>query len=943
MATDPSAKRPLFAGQFAWAISKKSGIYVVIFGPDPMDATDDELFVISSKDDPTKVEPVEHATSSIQDFVTIRPGEYAVIHNPAENFTVDHPNGPYTKGRNEVKALMHGCKRVVTKGYFPIWPGQRVEVRKMHTLSSNQYLMAVVESEEIDTSAPYYDLTLKCASIKKAIINETKPILENENAEAVNTEAANAEVVNTEKNVNTESKIELGAGQIVETESSLVLGQRIIIPGNLTPTYIPPTGIEIVLEHKERRMKRDIEESSKSSITSQHWSKALKEMWDRSWLNPSNLLTIFSKARMPQHAYRHIQSEFNSYGETFDTFIDALRSSADSDDIQNLIKYIANANTNDSSESTESTEAIQQAVVLGPTEFCVLLDEDGKPQVKKGPGRVFPGPYDVFRTEGSRNRVYDAYHLRPDRGILLRIVVDSIKRDELLNQLPKGSKLEVKELFLKGDEVFISGFNSYLIPSPAIEVIDPSTRKPHIGNDHETIYVQAIGVDQKSGVYVADVETGNIKLVRGEKKLILDPRSEKHIHRKVPSNLWNLIIARNEQHKAADSRLVDTPWALSVIIPNNEAVLVTSKDGRRAEVGPKTILLEYEEWLEVLSLSRGRPKTDVHSLETCFLRVSGNRSSDQIILETADYVQINIDVQYSVEFEGDTPEEQIKWFNYKNYVKFFTHHLRSRLRAAARHSTLSELYPNMADFVRDTILGAKDENGQRLGMLFKENNMRVSEVDILTAEIPDPTVAMKFTETNQRAVVFELQKIINNITMQTEIVQDELDEKKNKIRQEKLKRDHEVDVSMKENEASLSEMDVELNDKLAAKRRDQIKLNEALELLTIENKSKQQIEEQGKLVDLEKLLIEAKSAAEVDKFKAIQPELIAALEGLGNKQVLQQLAQSIPAATGELGYLLDAGGFAGLFKMVEGSPLADTLKSLKKVNLKIGENNSSEL
>ena len=910
MATDPAAKRPLFAGQFAWAISKKSGSFVVIFGPDPMDATDDELFVISSKNDPTKVEPVDHATASIQDFVTIRPGEYAVIHNPAENFTPEHPNGPYAKGRQEVKALMHGSKRVVTKGYFPVWPGQKVEVRKIHTLSSNQYLMAVVESEEIDTTAPYYELTLKCASIKKAVINETKPILENDDVDAEVTDQPKDEKV-----------------VIEQPESSLVLGQRIIIPGNLTPTYIPPSGIEIVLEHKERRMKKDIE-PSKSALLSLNWAAALKEMWNRSWIKPSNLLNIFSKARMPQQTYRHVQNAFNTYDDSFETFLDAIRSSADSDDINELIKYVADNHETSSSETTDTPDAIQQAVVLGPTEFCVLLDEDGKPQVKKGPGRVFPGPYDVFRTEGSRNRVYDAYHLRPDRGILLRVVVDTIKRDELLNQLPKGSNLDGKELFLKGDEVFISGFDAYLIPSPAIEVIDPSSRKPHIGNDHDTIYVQAIGVDQKSGVYVADVETGNVKLIRGVKKLILDPRKEKHIQRKVPANLWNLIIARNESHKTADTRLVSTPWALSVIIPNNEAILVTSKDGRRAEVGPKTILLEYEEWLEVMSLSRGRPKTDTHALETCFLRVSGNRSSDQIVLETADYVQINIDVQYSVEFEGNTPEEQIKWFNYKNYVKFFTHNLRSRLRAAARHSTLAQLYPNMADFVRDTILGAKDETGKRAGMLFKENNMKVTEIDILTADIPDPTVAMKFTETNQKAVVFELQKIINDITMKTEVAQNELDEKRNKIRQEKQDRDHELEVSAKKNEASLSEMDVALSNMLAAKRREQTKFDEVLALETVTNRSKQKLEEQGQQVELEKLLISAKSTAEVEKFNAIQPELIAAIEGLGDKQVLQQLAANVPAATGELGYLLNAGGFAGLLKMVEGTPFADSLKAL---------------
>lgn len=219
MAYDPSIpKRPLTSGQFAWAISKKSGHFSVIIGPDPMDATDDELFVVPSRMDPTKVETADSPAGAIQNFVLIKPGEYAVIHNPTESYTDDHPNGPYAKGRGEVKPLKHGTKRVVTSGYFPVWPGQNIEVRELHTLSSNQYLMAVVESENIDDKAPYFGITMRCASIKKAVI---------EDKSTSDTETPLAEV-----------------------ETKLKLGQRIIIPGNVTPTYIPPSGIEIVPETK---------------------------------------------------------------------------------------------------------------------------------------------------------------------------------------------------------------------------------------------------------------------------------------------------------------------------------------------------------------------------------------------------------------------------------------------------------------------------------------------------------------------------------------------------------------------------------------------------------------------------------------------------------------------------------------------------------------------
>src|SRR5262249_2284783 len=56
------------------------------------------------------------------------------------------------------------------------------------------------------------------------------------------------------------------------------------------------------------------------------------------------------------------------------------------------------------------------------------------------------------------------------------------------------------------------------------------------------------------------------------------------------------------------------------------AVLVTSKTGRRrVEMGPATVLLDYDESLEILGLSSGKPKTQDRLLETPYLRVENNQ------------------------------------------------------------------------------------------------------------------------------------------------------------------------------------------------------------------------------------------------------------------------------------------------------------------------------
>lgn len=568
------------------------------------------------------------------------------------------------------------------------------------------------------------------------------------------------------------------------------------------------------------------------------------------------------------------------------------------------------------------------------------MDEEGSQQVKKGPGRVFPGPYDVFRTQESTDRSYFAYHLRPDRGLLLRVVDDSVKKEDLARELPKGAQLD-KDVYTKGDEIFIYGFDAYLIPCPSIEIIDPKTRSPHIGNNHSNVYVQSVGVDQKSGVYVANVETGNVNLIKGEKKLFLDPRKECHIKRKIPANLWNLIIGKGEPHKCVpEGSMVETPWALSVVIPNNEAVLVTSKDGRRPVVGPKTILLGYEEWLEVMKLSRGRPKDDRTALATCFLRVSGNRISDRITLETSDYVRLIIDVQYGIEFIGEKEEEQIQWFNYKDYIMFFCSSLRSRVRAMARKLSLSDLYPKMADCVRDWVLGEKPESGHRPGRLFEENNMKVTEVDVLMIEIPDDSIADSFINTNREVVLNQLRKTSEEVELEVSKHLDAIAKEKGELDKSTITRRKELDELRAETDQALTLLRManereqldkieEANDlknkKALARRKETHELDASITQGTMEL----ELSNREKLNVLELALVTAGAKADVLRLEAVQPDLIKAIEGMGDKQAIAELVKNLPKATGELGLLLGIGGIAGLIKMLDGTPLANSISMLK--------------
>jgi major vault protein len=190
------------------------------------------------------------------------------------------------------------------------------------------------------------------------------------------------------------------------------------------------------------------------------------------------------------------------------------------------------------------------------------------------------------------------------------------------------------------------------------------------------------------------------------------------------------------------------------------AVMVVGKDGeRRVEMGPRTVLLDYDESLEVLELSTGKPKTTDTLYKTVYLTINGNKVSDIIEVETADHVKFQIKLAYRVGFEGDDTK---RWFNVSNYIKLLTDHGRSLLKNATRKHGVEAFYKDGFDIVRDTILGKSEKNEDgtkkdRTGMLFTENNMRVTDVEILTLAPMDSTVMQTLVAAQNDAFAASIQ------------------------------------------------------------------------------------------------------------------------------------------------------------------------------------------
>ncbi len=900
-----SRKIPVTERQFLWVQDDDKGEVTLHVGPTMVSPTAADRVVIDDGQGSFR----EDSSARPQMMVEVGDNQYGVLYNPlVEN--EGGPNGKFKQGRNESRPLKNGTRSMIP-GPCSFWlrPGQRVEVRDAHELASDQYLVVKVYAE-VDKAAPFYEVTAKSAAITRAT----------------------AENVRDDKTTGATTRID----QL--SPSELRRGQLIVIRGLDTQLYIPPTGVDIVPDTSVDDTGAGMTAAAARQLLSQlpkldespapepiAANDAAGESFDddnvayeqevgkqapRRNLAQNAMVDQSARTRgrkapavpAPQAAAMPVQYQ-----------------QAPASNAPNLAEVMQNAAVRRVLErQARQARLIRRAVVLGEKEYCVIIDADGKREIKVGPARVFPGPYDQFMVKGSRGRIYDAYELLPQRALWLRVIAP-IKRGDLAAKLPRGVELESKDEYRPGDELLLTNVSTFFFPFNEIEVLSPETGQAVVGNDHSTVFIEKIGIDQKSGIYVRDLDTGEVRLVRGKQSYLVDPRKEVQITRTVAADDWNLWVAASEPHKET-GEAITTPWAISVIVPHNNAILATSADGQRVIQGPCVTLLGYEETLTPILLSTGTPKSDDAPLRTCFLRTAGNRVSDVINVETADFVRISIRVSYSVMF---SPEQKDRWFNHVNYIQVMCEHLRSLIRSRARSLSLSALWPQIPTLVRDTILGEKPPAGPRPGRGFAENGSTVMEVEVLSSAIEDKDIAVLMQRVQSQQVTLQIgdrqaaetlnsAKLRSEIEKQNQVLALEAREREAHLAEVSRKLAHQAALAEARESEVLAHERQALADareaatlKAAWDRRAQAKGVE-LDLVGKDAEAKAaahrlvqgaELETQAQVRDLEVLLIQAHSAATVAERNAVQRGLIEAMTALGDKVMLAEVAENMNLVT----------------------------------------------
>lgn len=630
---------------------------------------------------------------------------------------------------------------------------------------------------------------------------------------------------------------------------------------------------------------------------------------------------------------------------------------------------------------------VRDAVTLEKLEYCILKNEKGQKKYVHGDAVVFPEPDQTFVKNADGGYKFRAIELSEISGIYVKVIAD-YEEDGVFHKT--------------GEELFITGKNQM--------IYYPRTEHAIIKYDNHAVH-HAIAIPVGEGRYVLDRMSGEIKTIKGPKMFLPDPRNEVIVKRILSRNqceLWypgNAEVLKfncgidtyNDDYESVYSRhssekttmssamfrinssgenffgqedaeveggfsrgnhftkprtiTIDNKFdgAVSIDIWTGYAINVISKNGdRKVVAGPKTYLMAYDETLEILELSTGKPKTTDHLMKTVFLRAENNKVSDMIKVQTSDFVDVEIKVSYCVDFLDEHKE---KWFAVENYVKYMTDRERSLLKNVAKHFTIEDFYAHSSEIVQATVLDRwpdniytvealmkivegdsttvseekipsdnhegiemevlagvrntidadpeNDEN-QYDGMFFEENGMLVHDVEILSVHITNEEV-QRFMDQHQTEIVkktLELSKEQREYTIGTELAGIKKDnatlDAEVQLHLAKMKHQEALDELEKDQEITRIRETSEKKAKTAEKELQTI-IDEIHKAQLARKKS--DVEAYKNEVSVENELIKSRQTAAAEAittiFDSISPDLIAAMQNSSNAELLEELSRNM--------------------------------------------------
>ena len=620
-----------------------------------------------------------------------------------------------------------------------------------------------------------------------------------------------------------------------------------------------------------------------------------------------------------------------------------------------------------------SNEYVRDAVTLERLEYAILKDEDGEKRYIHGPAVVFPKPTETFVTAPKGGLIFRALELSPISGIYIKVIAayDEKKNGKTIHH-PIG-----EELFITGNDQMI------YYPRPEHAMIQYDGKYMH----------HAIAIPEGEGRYILNRLTGEIKTIVGPKMYLPDPRTEVVVKRKLtekecqlmyPNNydvlsynnalteqamerkakkgltdkgLTNAIncaystsnqesalaifeananISRGVSYTKPRTITLDTKYegVVTVDVWTGYAINVVAKSGKREVIiGPATRLLDYDETVEAIVISHKNTEET-----TAFLKTENNKVSDVIEAQTADFVDVQIKLDYCVNF---LKEYKDYWFTINNYAKYLCDSMHSLIKREIKKYNIKDFYTNSTEIIRNLVLDININTESEFldkpfGRLFKTNGMLVNDVDIIgvgvensvahileehqaeliqkNIELADATTRMEVL--TELASIKKREAELNNETALYTLALEQ-----QKV-EEEMRNEEIIRVKKREAKAAENQAKKDMQEVLTA-------IQDA-EMAREKVKQDAYIAYQKELADIEKAKQEAYANTVKEIMSSIGPDLVAAISTSSHAELLKEgMASMAPYALAKNESVADT-----VNKLLRGTPLEEVLDKVStKVNL----------
>ena len=596
-------------------------------------------------------------------------------------------------------------------------------------------------------------------------------------------------------------------------------------------------------------------------------------------------------------------------------------------------------------ENNPKNGYVREAVTLERLEYAILKDENGNKTYKYGPEVVFPKPTETFVQSPTGGNIFRVIELSPISGIYVKVIAEYTEGEgENAVTHPAG-----EEMFITGNDQMIyyprpehaiisydnkimhhaiaipEGEGRYVmnrmtgeiktIKGPAMFLPDPRTEvvvKRKLSEKQCDLWFpgNVAAKNYNAGLNEKSVEKSLRTLAKGvvntfssvdditfstdadycNTSLDAAYSTANSLSATLANLESNASISRGTSYTKPRTITLDNKYdgVVSIDVWTGYAVNVISKSGKRKVVcGPQTILLDYDQTLEELQMSTGKPKTTDKVIHTVYLRHENNKVSDIISVETKDFVRCEVEVSYNVSFDK---AQMDKWFNVDNYVKYLCDKMRSEVKKEVKKYGIEEFYQNYSTIVHEVVLTNK---------IFVENGMNVQDCEVLSIRIEDNvakmliahqeemlTQSLKLSDAEKRVEVAE--KLADAERKEQELRNEALLNKLDLQEKEALRKlEIQTEIARQTEANKLAEKQAEVDmqvlyDTIHNANLERTKLEKANELA-----------HQRELAEIEKNRNEAYAATVKTIMESISGDLVAAMSSKSNNEMTVAIAQAL--------------------------------------------------